>query len=62
MSNQTLIKEYDGIISDIQGEIKKLENETRVLNKLYVILDVLHDEPVPYIIEKHGISQKTAYN
>lgn len=37
MSNQTLIKEYDGIISDIQDEIKKLENETRVLNKLYVI-------------------------
>lgn len=62
MSNQTLIKEYDGIISDIQGEIKKLENETRVLNKLYVILDVLHDEPVSYIIEKHDISQGTAYN
>ena len=62
MSNQTLIKEYDGIISDVQDEIKKLENETRVLNKLYVILDVLHDEPVSYIIKKHGISQGTAYN
>lgn len=62
MSNQTLIKEYEGIISDVQDEIKKLENETKVLNKLYVILDVLHDEPVSYIIKKHGISQGTAYN
>ena len=33
MSNQTLIKDYDRIISDIQDEIKKLENETRVLNR-----------------------------
>ena len=41
MSNQTLIEEYPGIISEIQTEIKKLENDTRVLNKLYVILDVL---------------------
>ena len=48
MSNQKLIDEYSGIISDIQKEIKKLENDTRVLNKLYVILDVLHDEPYPY--------------
>ena len=44
MSNQTLIEEYPGIISEIQTEIKKLENDTRVLNKLYVILDVLHDD------------------
>ena len=35
MSSQKLIKEYYGIISDIQTEIKKLENDTRVLNKLY---------------------------
>lgn len=62
MSNQKLIKEYLGIISEIQAEIKKLENDTRVLNKLYVILDVLHDEPIPYIVEKHGISQGTVYN
>ena len=33
MSNQTLIEEYPGIISEIQTEIKKLENDTRVLNK-----------------------------
>ena len=62
MSNQTLIEEYPGIISEIQTEIKKLENDTRVLNKLYVILDVLHDEPINDIINKHGISQGTAYN
>ena len=62
MSTQTLIKEYDGIIDEIQTEIKKLENETRVLNKLYVILDVLHDVPVNEISEKHGISPATAYN
>lgn len=62
MSNQTLIEEYPGIISEIQTEIKKLENNTRVLNKLYVILDVLHDEPIDKIINKHGISQGTAYN
>ena len=43
MPNQTLIKEYSGIISDVQSEIKKLENDTKVLKKLYVILDVLHD-------------------
>ena len=40
-SKKQLIDEYSGIISDIQKEIKKLENDTRVLNKLYVILDVL---------------------
>ena len=62
MSNQTLIEEYPGIISEIQTEIKKLENDTRVLNKLYVILDVLHDEPINDIINKHGISQGTVYN
>lgn len=62
MSSQKLIKKYSGIISEIQTEIKKLENDTRVLNKLYVILDVLHDEPIPYIVEKHGISQGTVYN
>ena len=62
MSNQTLIEEYPGIISEIQTEIKKLENDTRVLNKLYVILDVLHDVPINEIIEKHAISQGTAYN
>ena len=62
MSKQKLIKEYDGIINDIQTEIKKLENDTRVLNKLYVILDVLHNEPISEIIKKHGISQGTAYN
>ena len=62
MPNQKLIDEYSGIISDIQKEIKKLENDTRILNKLYVILDVLHDEPVHHIAKKHGISQGTAYN
>ena len=41
MSEQTLIKEYPGIISEVQTEIKKLENEVRVLNKLYVIMIVL---------------------
>ena len=30
---KTLIEEYPGIISEIQTEIKKLENDTRVLNK-----------------------------
>ena len=63
MSSQKLIKEHSGIISDIQTEIKKLENDTRVLNKLYVILDVLHDESIPHIVKKkHGISQGTVYN
>ena len=62
MSKQTLIKEYPGIISDIQTEIKRLENNTKVLNKLYVILDILHDEPIPKIMEKHDISQGTVYN
>ena len=46
MAEQKLIKKYNGIISEVQTEIKKLENDTRVLNKLYVILDVLHDEPI----------------
>ena len=62
MSNLKLIEEYPGIISEIQSEIKKLKNYTRVLNKLYVILDVLHDEPINDIINKYGISQGTAYN
>ena len=46
MSQQTLINQYPGIKGEIQTEIKKLENDTRVLNKLYVILDVLHDIPI----------------
>lgn len=62
MSQQTLIKEYSGIISDVQTEIKKLENDTKVLKKLYVILDVLHDVTIPEIVEKHAISQGTVYN
>ena len=62
MSEQTLIKEYPGIISDVQTEIKKLENEVRVLNKLYVILDVLHNVTIQEIVEKHAISQGTVYN
>ena len=62
MAEQKLIKKYNGIISEVQTEIKKLENDTRVLNKLYVILDVLHDEPISEIIKKHDISQGTAYN
>jgi len=61
ITNQTLIEEYPWIISEIKTEIKKLENYTRVLNKLYVILDVLHDEPINDIINKHSISQGTAY-
>ncbi|MBE6494637.1 MAG: transposase [Methanosphaera stadtmanae] len=62
MSEQTLIKEYPGIISEIQKEIKNLENKTRVLNKLYVILDILHDVPISEIVNKHEISQATTYN
>ena len=62
MSKQKLIKEYSGIISDIQSEIKKLEKDMKILNKLYVILDILHDEPIPDIVKKHGISQATVYN
>lgn len=62
MSEQKLITEYNGIISDVQKEIKSLENKTRVLNKLYVILDILHDVSVPEIMEKHAISQGTVYN
>lgn len=61
MSKQTLIKEYYGIIAEIQTEIKRLENDTRVLNKLYVILDLLHDVPISDIIKKHAISQATVY-
>lgn len=60
--SQKLINEYSGIIFDIQTEIKKLENYTRVLNKLYVILDVLHNESIPHIVEKHSISQGPTYN
>ena len=62
MSGKKIINDYPGIISEIQTEIKKLENDTRVLNKLYVILDILHNEPIPYIVKKHGISQATVYN
>lgn len=62
MAEQKLITEYNGIISDVQKEIKSLENKTRVLNKLYVILDILHDVPVPEIMKKHDISQGTVYN
>ena len=61
MSQQTLINQYPGIKGEIQTEIKKLENDTRVLNKLYVILDVLHDIPINEIAKKHGIGQATAY-
>ncbi|RAP46030.1 MAG: hypothetical protein BZ136_07925 [Methanosphaera sp. rholeuAM74] len=62
MSEQKLITEYNGIYTDIKTEIKKLENSTKVLNKLYVILDILYDVPIPEIIEKHDISQGTVYN
>lgn len=61
MSQQTLINEYPGIIGEIQKEIKKLENGTRVLNKLYVLLDILHDVPIKEIVKKHSVSQATVY-
>lgn len=54
--------EYPGIISEIQKEIKKLENDVRVLNKLYVILDILHDVTIAEVMKKHNISQGTVYN
>lgn len=61
MSKQMLINKYPGIIKEVQNEIKKLENDTRILNKLYVILDVLHDVPVQEIIKKHDVGQTTVY-
>ena len=51
MSTQKLIKGYSRIIHEIQTEIKKLENDGGVFNKLYIILDVLHDESIPHIVE-----------
>ena len=62
MAAQTLIKNSEMNITELQTKIKNLENDTRVLQKLYVILDVLHNIPVKEIIKKHGISQGTAYN
>ena len=43
-------------------ELNKLENDKKVLKKLYVILDVLHDIPVKDIISKYRICQGTVYN
>ena len=62
MSKQTLIEEYPGVISEVQKKIKELENDIRVLNKLYVILDILHDNSIDEITKKHDISQATVYN
>lgn len=62
MAGQKLIKTYPGIKTDVQSEIKELENDTKVLKKLYVILDVIYDIPIKDIAKKHGISQGTVYN
>ena len=62
MAGQKLIEMHENTISEVQEEIKKLKSDVRVLKKLYVILDVIHDVPIKEIIKKHAISQGTVYN
>ena len=62
ISSRKLIDEYPEIISDIQTEIKKLENDTRVLNKLYVILDVLAERSEERRVGKECRSRWSPYH
>jgi len=62
MSAKDLIKSDDTTIGEIQEKIKKLERDTKVLIKLYFLLDILHDVPVIIASEKIGITPQTGYN
>jgi transposase len=47
---------------ELQTRIKKLENDLRVLNKLYFINDVYHDVSITESCHKLGITRVTGHN
>ena len=62
MSAKDLIKSDETTIGEIQKKIKKLEQDTKVLIKLYFLLDILHDVPVKKASDKLSITPQTGYN
>ena len=55
--------DMEGIsITEVQEKIKKLENDTKVLNKLHLIMDVYYGTSVKHAAEKIGLTAKTGYN
>ena len=61
MTIKKLSNEENSAIAEIQEEIKKLKGNVKVLKKLYVILDVLHNIPAKEVAEKHQIGIATVY-
>lgn len=49
-------------VEELQTRIKKLENDLRVLNKLYFINDVYHDVSITESCDKLGITRVTGHN
>jgi transposase len=49
-------------VEELQTRIKKLENDLKVLNKLYFINDVYHDVSITESCDKLGITRVTGHN
>ena len=49
-------------VEELQTRIKKLENDLRVLDKLYFINDVYHDVSITESCDKLGITRVTGHN
>jgi len=49
-------------VEELQTRIKKLENDLRVLNKLYFINDIYHDVSITESCNKLGITRVTGHN
>lgn len=54
-------KSYAGV-EEIQTRIKNLEQDIKVLNKLYFINDIYHDVSISESCKKLGISRVTGHN
>jgi transposase len=49
-------------VEELQIRIKKLENDVKVLNKLYFINDIYHDVSITKSCKKLGITRVTGHN
>jgi transposase len=61
MTRQAYINTDHGTVKEIHERIKKLEKDTKVLNKLYFINDIYHESTITETCEKLGITKVTGH-
>ncbi|WP_409199305.1 transposase [Methanobrevibacter sp. DSM 116169] len=59
MSRKAFLNKDHASVEEIQNRIKRLEQDIKVLNKLYFINDIYHDYSVSETCEKLGITNPT---